>query len=257
MSSQGRFDNVVLRTRENRCAVSSVCAPFRTAYWAELGAMASELGFANLTARSLESPEAQEIFLSHLAGRLGTAFRPAWVGFRSSPGEIRRRELFRRQYQLVSFLGSCSRDVVMSALELIAGGVRRGGTVDVRFKGWDAAADWTAGRAMVSDACSYLYHSSQHLSNVALFSSLAKFDADLWAFFYERPRVRIAWQAGEFAACRSLEEFNGYARQSVAFKNLQELSALGLWPHVVLPVSAANTPALPELVPALLDETRG
>ncbi len=186
ISSRGRFDNVAIRTRENRCVVSTACPPFRAVYWPDLRAVAAELGFAKLTPGSLESWESREAFLTHLAERLGVAFRPARVGFRSSPDEIQRRELFRRQYQAVAFAGPCSRGVVMGALEVVTGGVRRGGAVDVRLSGWDSIADWGRGREMVNDICGYLHHSRHRAGNVTLFSTLASFEPDLWTFIYDR-----------------------------------------------------------------------
>ncbi len=253
----GPFDNVAVRTRGERCVAASVAPPFQAVYWPEVGEAASRLGLEGLTAASLAAPEARARFLGRLAGEMGGAFRPARIGFGSPPWQVRGREAFRQDRLSVIFIGAVRRAAALASLEAACGRARRGGAVDVQFKGWDALADWAAGREAICDVCGYLYETRGRGSNVLVWSELRQIPDGLWQFVYERPRVRVAWRAEELAPCRDGAGFEAIRRGSAALENLEQLGSAGLWPHVVLPVTRRNVKGLPELVQRLLEATRG
>jgi hypothetical protein len=258
-SHNGGFDSVVVLRRGNRCLVGSVCPPFGAAYWPDLGALAKELGLGRIDGAALGRPGPRAAFLAALAeqGGMGPAFRPACVGCRTPPEEIRRREGFRRRNQRVVFQGDCPRQVVLAALELAARRVRRGATVSAQFKGWDALAAWPEGSERIRDAASYLYQSWQRRASFLVYSELRELPTDQWAFVYDLPSLRVAWVAWELLGCRRPADFDRRGQRSAALRNLGEMGGQGLWPHVVLPVSEANVLALPDLAQGLLEVTRG
>jgi len=250
---------VALRLRANRCIVSSVLPPFVTVLWPDVQPAASQLGLRQVTAESLQQDGAQALFLSVLAGRAlpDERLKPAKIGYKQPPDLLRGREAFRDRFRLVTFVGACSRETALGALELIAGQVRRGGTVDVQFKGCDMLADWPAGRERLSEVCAYLFQDRQLRSNLTVFSGLRTIDPGLWEYVYDRPRVRIGWLAADLIGFRDISEFQDYCSESAAFKNLRKISSEGLRPHVVLPVSRLNVGVLPEPALALVEATRG
>lgn len=249
----------MVRVREGRVLVSSVAPPFRTAYWSDLGAIAAQVGLRGTTAQSLEGRETQQRFLNALADCvLGCeVFRPGQVGFRSSPWDIRRAEEFRRSHFTAVFLGNCSRTVVLGALELLRERLRPNGAVDVRFKQSDLLSDWPVGQQLLRDVAGYLYLTQERHGSISFFSVLRDVPVDLWEFLYDRPRIRIGWLATELAGCCDLGRFAQARQENVTLQNLQRISEAGLWPHLVVPVSAANTRILPQLLLALVETTRG
>ncbi|MGO9199453.1 MAG: hypothetical protein ACLQM8_02790 [Limisphaerales bacterium] len=256
---QKPFDNVVFRARGSRCLAASVAPPFRAAHWPDIAVLAGELKLPAFVAASLDEPESQRTLLSALAGGAarGAAFWPARIGFASGPEDIQRPEAYRRSRRSVVFLGECSRDVTLSALEAATQGIGPRGVVDVGLKGWDALANWAVGRERIEDIIGYLYHNRRCGCALTVFSELREVDPGLWEFIYQRPRVRVAWVAEDLLRCGSIEEFHQYRPESPALSNLESLGEAGLWPHVVLPVSQANIRALPDLVLALIEGTRG
>jgi radical SAM protein with 4Fe4S-binding SPASM domain len=117
--------------------------------------------------------------------------------------------------------------------------------------------DWQTGRERIDDIISYLYQSRRCGCALTLFSDFLEVDADLWEFIYQRRRVRVAWVARELMECVSLQDFQECRQRSAALSNLERLGEMGLWPHVVLPVCRENCRALPDLVLALIEGTRG
>ena len=107
------FDNIALRVRGKRLALSSGLPPFRAAYWREADVLAAQLGLADLPLEALGASHAvQARFLDLLSGSIqeGGAFRPAQIGYSAPAAELRRREEFRSRYRLVKLLGKCSRE---------------------------------------------------------------------------------------------------------------------------------------------------
>lgn len=257
--AQEGCESVAVRTRGERCLLASVSPPFRTAYWPDVATLASELGFADWDARSLAEPQARGRLLNALADRLpaAAAFRPTGLGSHARPEDIHRREAFRTSTRFVTFLGNCPGHIVRVALGLVADQLTAGASVNVQFKQWDAFAEWGVGREQIHDVFECLYQSGRYRGGVMLFSKLQQLPANLWHFVYEHPRLRIGWLATELLACDNPTALERYRIESVAFKNLETISADGLWPHVVLPISERNVEMLPELVEALLEATRG
>jgi len=205
------------------------------------------------------SRAAQERFLERLAARApdAAAFRPERIRFGAGPGDVGRREEFRSHYRLVKFLGRCSREVLLGTLETVGRQLAARARIEAHFREWDVPGAGFGGAEAVCDACSLLRAMGCYGAPLVLFSDLQKPDAGLWQFVYEHPVVRIAWVASELLACAGAPEFEAICHTSPALKNLREISDGGLWPQVVLPVSAANVRALPELVGGLLELTRG
>ena len=253
------FDNVAVRMRGDQCAVFSVAPPLEVACWGDVRALGTQLGLPQLSEPALSDRGAQGAFLKALADgdRNCGVFRPARIGFPSWSGEIMKREAFRQRHRLAIFLGDCSREVTFRALEIVTGQIRRGGTIDVEWKQWDALADWRLRERRVNEICAYLWQTRQYRGSLTLFSELQHFNSALWEFVYDRPRVRLAWVAAEFVSCRSTKDVQDVCQKSLAFKNLVTISNIGVWPHLVLPVSDANAKVLPELVLTLLEATRG
>jgi radical SAM protein with 4Fe4S-binding SPASM domain len=229
------------------------------AYWPVVGMLASELGLPSFAADALQDPEAQARFLTALAERLpeARAFRPATIGFRSTRRDIRQREVERVRRRRVTFLGRCPREVVLGALEVSTQGLRAAATVSVQFKGWDCLAEWAQGSERICDVCGFLFQTRRCGGEVMVFSSLQQVPDELAEFLYERPRVRVGWLATDLVNCADAADLTRHAENSVPFGNLREIAKTGVWPHVILPVSAANVTLLPELVSLLVDGTRG
>lgn len=253
------FDSVALCLRDRRCVVASVAPPFRVAYWGDVEALVAELALGAPSSAALETEEGRRAFLTALAhgAQMEQVFGPAHIGFESSPAELREREMLRRTHRHVIFVGACAREVVLGALELIADQVPQGGTINVQFKQWDALADWPSGRERLSEVCDYLCQTRQLRSEVTVCSKLQDVPPGLWEFVYWHPRVRIAWLAAELAAFGDKEELPACRQRSAALRSLREISSPGLWPLVILPVTAANVGRLAELVMMLLEATRG
>ena len=254
------FDNVAFRIRRKRCVVFTVVSPFRTAYWPDVHAIASELRLPEATASALGEPAVQARFLAALCdrGALSRSFHPARVGFKARPGDLRRREAFRQRYRMLTFHGACSREVTLGSLEAVTAHLRMGATVDVQLKEWDVLGDWSLAKERVSDVWHYIHQTRQCRGNVTVFTQLQQeVPSDVWEFLYDRPRVRVVWPALDLRACGDMDEFEAYREKSVPLRNLQSISNAGLWPHVVLPVSTENVRVLCDLVAALIDLTRG
>jgi len=253
------FDSVALCLRDGRCVVASAAPPFRVAYWRDVKALVAELALGGPSGAALETEDGRRAFLTALAQRtqMEQVFGPARIGFESKPAELHAREEFRRTHRHVTFVGACVREVVLGALELIADQVPQGGTIDVQFKQWDALADWPSGRERLSEVCDYLCQTRQLRSELTVFSKLRDVPPGLWEFVYGHPRVRIAWLAAELARCGDKEELEACRQSSAALRNLGEISNAGLWPLVILPVTAANVGCLAELILVLLETTRG
>jgi radical SAM protein with 4Fe4S-binding SPASM domain len=245
----------VFRVRGDRCALWSLTPPFRAAYWPDINAVAAELGIPWRE----KGADAQSRFASALAERtgFGAALSPTKMRFAQNGGEVLRREEFRRGFALVTFLGRCSRQVTLGAIELVAGRLRRGAKINLQFRKWDALGDWASGREQLADVCNYLYLGLKCRGEVTLFSSLLEVPADLWQFTYERASVRVGWVARDLVQCGSAEEFEQLRAGSTAMENLAQLSERGLWPHIVLPVSRENVGALHAIVSGLVEFTRG
>jgi radical SAM protein with 4Fe4S-binding SPASM domain len=250
------FDNVGVCTRRAGCAVFSVQPPFTLACWPELRTVLSELGLHEVW---LRRPQDQVRFLTALAEHSGGArnFRPARVGFESSRNALRRREAFRQNYRRVVFLGKCSRQIALAAIELAATQVQVGGTIDIQVKGWDLLADWGAGSERLRDWCNYLALARRRRATVTVFSEFQELPGELWKLVYDCPNVRLAWRADALAGLSKMEGFRAYWEASPAARNLRALAEAGIWPHIILPVTKANSGILDQLVTALLEETRG
>ena len=256
MANGKLFDNVEVRTRGVTCAVFSVQPPFTLACWPEWRTVLSVL---HLHEVRLERPEDQVRFLSALAGHGDGArnFRPAHIGFKLSRSAIRRREAYRHSYRRVVFLGKCSRQIALGALQLAASQVQPGGSIDVQVKGWDLLADWGWGSERLRDWCNYLARTVRRRGTVTAFSEFRDVPEDLWKLVYDCPNIRLACQADALAGLDDMARFQAYWEASPAAKNLRAAAEGGLWPHIVLPVSPANAGILRELVSVLLEETRG
>ncbi len=254
------FDNVAVRLRAGRLALSSVLPPFRSAYWKDAEVLKSELGLTGVALGSLgTSRAAQERFLERLAARTaeGAAFRPESIGYGARAGQVIALEEFRSGYRLVKLLGKSSREVVLGALEAVCGQVATRGRIEVHFRQWDEAGAGFDGLEAAASVVAFLRGAGRYGAPVILFSDLRGVVAELWRFVYDRPLLRLAWVASELVTCAGPDEFEGLRRSSAALKNLREISDGGLWPHVVLPVSSANVSALPWIVAGLLELTRG
>ena len=253
-STEVTFDSVLLRVRGKSCLAASVAPPFRAARWPDTELLGQELRLPDFVGASLGERGAQRALLSVLADRVpgAGAFRPRRIGFRPLPGDMARREAYRQSGRSVIFLGRCSREVVLSALEAVTQGLGPSGIVEVSLKRWDPVGDWPTGRERIDDIISYLYQSRHCGCALTLFSDLLEVDPGLWEFIYQRPRVRVAWVARELMECRSMQDFQAQREQSAALGNLERLGEAGLWPHVVLPVCQDNCHILPELVLALI-----
>jgi len=251
--------NAAVRARDLRCVVASVAPPFRTAYWPDSKALVAQLGLPPALADKLGEPEGRSQLVGALAakGAAGLPFRAGGAGSTAGPQDVRRKEALRRGRRSVVFLGRCSREVVLGALELVTDGLAPEGLVNVKFEGWDALEDWETGRECASAACAYLIQTRRCRCKVVLFTELKEVPADLWVFTYDRPRVRIGWAATELAAVGEPGEFAELRESSVALRHIEHVVNLGLWPHIVLPASDLNVRLLPQLTSALLEATRG
>ena len=253
------FDNVALRIRRNGCAVTTVSPPFRTAHWPSLEALAKELGLIDVSVDTIDRPEAQVKLLTALAERVPgcEAFQPARVGWRLSRQEIRGREAYRQNHRMVTFLGRCSREVMLEGLEAATHGLSPKASVEVQFKESDILADWSLRADQVREAYSLLFQAKQLRVKVLVFSELRGVDESLVEFVYEHPPTRIAWLATALAECASAAELGREFETDASFANLGRLSNAGIWPHVVLPISRANVRILNEIVLTVLEVTRG
>jgi radical SAM protein with 4Fe4S-binding SPASM domain len=258
-ASREDFDSALLRVRGKSCVAASVAPPFQAARWADVELLAQELRVAGFVGVSLGERGAQRALLSALADRVAGAgaFRPRRIGFRPLPGDMARLEAYRQARRSVIFLGPCSREVILSALEAATQGLGPGGFVEVNLKRWDILRDWQTGRERVDDIINYLYQSKRCGCALTLFSDLLEVDAGLWEFIYQRPRVRVAWVARDLMECGSMRDFQERRQQSAALGNLERLGEAGVWPHVVLPVCQDNCRAVPDLVLGLIEVTRG
>ena len=253
------FDNVALRLRGKGCLVTSTCPPFVTVDWPDLALAASDLGLPQATAESLTETEVQRQFLTSLAeGPLKEEqFRPARVGFRAGPREVRGIQEARQAYRRVLFVGACSREVLFGSLEAISGTLPRGGRLDLVFRRWDFLAGWPRSEERLREIQSYLLQSRSLRANLLLFSPLQEVDPRVWEFVYDHPRIWIGWLAEELLNGREQGGTEARAPRGAPLSRLGELAAMGLWPHVVLPVCGSNVGCLPELVRGLLELTRG
>ena len=255
-----RLGNVGLRLRGKSLVLVSVVPPFRTADWGDAEALTCEMDFPGISAASLAcSVELQERFLEALAASMpeGLPCYPDGTGLRSWPLRAQRREILRRTSRLVKFVAECRRDVVIAALEALAGQLAARGTVEVQFRagaGADCGADeW----GVIADACNFLVGIGRWGAPVLLLSQLQRVAPSLWDFIYRRSQIRIGWEGSDLLNCRTRDELDRLADESPALKNLREIGGSGLWPHIILPISGANVCMVPELVAALLELTRG
>ncbi len=254
------FENVALRVNGNRLALAAVAPPFQTACWARADSALAELGLTDVApAQLLRSPQARSRLLSALAERGGAAsiFGPQTVGFRASEREVRLRGLFRQGRGLVKFLGKCPREVALGALSAAFGRIATGARIEARFCGWDGPSAGGEARELLAEVCALLAGAGRCGGPQILFSDLLEPDPGLWEFIYQRPLIRIGWEASELLTCGGGGNLEHRCLSSPGLNNLREISEAGLWPHVVLPVSAANVGALPELVAGLIELTRG
>jgi radical SAM protein with 4Fe4S-binding SPASM domain len=254
---EAAFDNVALRARGERCLVFSVAPPFQSVYWQQVETAARELGFSRMTAGSLRRPETLATFLQVVGAQIHPAFRPARIGFPLTPEGVRGREAYRGRCRSVILPGPCSRRVALAALDLVAGQVAPGGRVEVTWRWPGALSDWPRARELLGEICACLRQSHGLEASLLAFTDLATPEPGLWEFAYDRPMVRFGWVATGLEDCATMEAFEAWRDGSGAFGNLQRLADSGLWPHVVLPVAAANVGILPELVLALVEATRG
>ena len=102
-------------------------------------------------------------------------------------------------------------------------------------------ADWERGGKRLRDRCNYLGHTARRRATVTVFSEFRALTEDLWKLVYDCPNVRLAWQADALAALDDMARFRDYWERSLSARNLQALVETGLWPHIVLPVTEANT----------------
>ncbi len=253
------FDNVLARMRGRRCVISRTAPPFMTVRWPDLGALASEMRLPQLTPASLEDPAVRSRFLAVLAeGPPGYGdFRPGRIAFASGRAEIGRVGAYRSDHRRVLLLGVRSRGGLLAALTAAAARQRLGATIDIEFRGWDSPAASGADLEVLRDACGGFYEARGVLANVLLRSDLAQIDARPWEFVYDRPRVRVAWLALLLAGCQDVVAFEEIHAESAVLWNLGKVADGGLWPHIVLPATKINVALPPEMVPALLELTRG
>jgi radical SAM protein with 4Fe4S-binding SPASM domain len=253
--SVGRPADAAFRVRGGRCALWSQIAPFRAAYWPDIEALAKELGMA----WPQDGEEAQRDFVAALAERVGFVSRQTQSAAQVNQirGDILRREDFRRGNALLVFVGCCSRQVVLGAVEILANRLQRRPRITIEFRQWDALTDWAEGGELLSDTCNYLYVTRRCRGQLTVFSKLLKVPSDLWQFAYDRPSIRVGWFAQDLLDCGSAEEFERCRASSIAMKNMERLGEAGLWQHVVLPVSRNNVGILGEIVHGLLELTRG
>ena len=184
-------------------------------------------------------------------------FRPQRVGFAPDGADVRRVEAFRSAHRRVSFGSACRREVVCRTLEVLAHGFPRGGTVDIELAGRVTLATRDAVGAVLGEIYAALYGRLGLRGNLFAFSELSAVDPELWDLVYDRPRVRLGWLARELASCGDDAALEEIAAGSTAFQGLRTIAEGGLWPHIVLPATRTNVRLLPEMVPALLEVTRG
>ena len=146
---------------------------------------------------------------------------------------------------------------MLGTLEAVGRQLAARGRIEAHLRDWAVSGAGFDGLEAVRDICGFLREMDCCGAPLVLFSDLRELDAGLWQFVYEHPVVRIAWVASEFLACSGPNEFEDLCSSSAPLKNLREISDRGLWPQVVLPVSAANVRVLPELAAGLLELTRG
>ncbi len=252
-------DNVLVRLREGRCLVSTVGRPFRTAYWQDADRAIADLGLAAVTPEARAQPETHHRFLATLARSMegGARFQPGTIGFPSTPQAITARERFRAENMSLVLLGRCSREVTVGAWEAATHRLSRAWRLDVQIREWDGQVDFPPGRERSQDILRCQTRSGQGRTRLTLFSNLEQAEGGWWQFLYDWPSVRIGWVAADLVGCGDKDHFARYRKRSISWKNLEMLSTAGAWPHVVLPVSAANAAILPDLVVALVAATRG
>jgi radical SAM protein with 4Fe4S-binding SPASM domain len=253
------FDNVAVRLRGKGCAVCSICPPFVTVHWPDVSAAASDLGLSQGAAEPFTEGEGRRRFLAALAdGPLKEErFRPARVGFPAGPSEVRGIERARLGYRRALFLGQCSRDALFGSLEAMSGRLPGGGTLDLVFRRWDPLADWPGSEECLREIHSYVLQSRSLRANLLLLSRVQEFDPHVWEFVYDHPRVRIGWVADGLLSGWEQGGLADRVLGSAPLSRLGELAAMGLWPHLVLPVCGSNVGCLPELVRGLLELVRG
>jgi radical SAM protein with 4Fe4S-binding SPASM domain len=237
-----------------------VAAPFSTVYWSEVEKVVQELGLPHITGESLSQSPSQHVLLSALAEKLpgAEAFRPGTIGFKREAAEIRSREQFRASRCAVTFLGNCSRTVVLVTLNLLTRRLaEQNGAIDVQFKQWDALSDWRQGKERLRDVLNCLGLTEGRGGSLMFFSCLREIPDGFGEFIYDQPRVRLGWMASNLAQCGDMAQFERCLGEDVSLKNLETLANQGIWPHIVLPITPANTPNLSKLVPALAELTRG
>ena len=160
------------RLRGKRCLASSVAPPFRTAYWADVEALKAQLGWdsggtGSLTAAGV--PPRLTAGLSALVGGLSpteaaTTWSLPWAA------DVRRREAFRASHRAVLFLGRCSREVALGALEIATERLTVGSQVEVRLKDSDAFADLSDAREWVREVLGYLAGTRRLCAHLMLLS---------------------------------------------------------------------------------------
>ena len=253
------FDNVMVRLIGTRCIVSTVGRPFMTGYWPDIGVVFRELGLKQTSVSSLENRDVQNRFLSALADTVSgvAAFKPATIGFKWSAADLRSRERLRAAHTSATFFGNCSGKVITAALSALARQLGdKNSVIDVQFKQWDPFADWQIGKERLNDVFNSFNSTEQRLGSVLLFSNFQETPGQLWEYIFDRPQVRIGWIANELAACSDLAQLERCRRENPALKNLEAVANTGLWPHIILPATRANTKILPSLVTALAEITR-
>lgn len=253
------FDNVLVRRRGSRCIVGSTLPPFVAAYWQQISGVLKELGIQNADEASLDELQIQEEFLAALSSRVSGAerFKPAKIGCDLRSQEMRAFQEARAARCLITLLGKCPREVILGALEAATARIRGKAMIEVRIKGWDTIGCWQEARTRVEEILNYLYSTKSCHGSLLLFSELKEVPQGLWDYIYERPRVRVGWVATELAECRAVPQLEHLKVSCAAFTNLEMLANTGIWPHVVLPVTAANVGILPPLAVALANSTRG
>ncbi len=127
----------------------------------------------------------------------------------------------------------------------------RGGALDVELTGRHGVA------ALLAEMYAALYGGRGLRGNLLVLSELAEVDAGFWDFVHDHHRVRVAWLARELARCEDNAALEELAAASTAFRSLRQVAEGGLWPHILLPATRTNVRLLPEMVPALLEVTRG
>ena len=228
------------------------------AHWPDIAVLAGELKLPAFVAASLDEPESQRTLLSALAGGAarGAAFWPARIGFASGPEDIQRPEAYRRTRRSAVFL-----EMLPGRYPERPGGGHPGHWAARGCRcgpeGVGRLGQLGGGAERIEDIIGYLYHNRRCGCALTVFSELREVDPGLWEFIYQRPRVRVAWVAEHLLRCGSIEEFQARTPGEPAPRISKRLGEAGLWPHVVLPVSQANIRALPDLVLALIEGTRG